>query len=227
MPGRPHEEQSALPVRVFIVDDHLLFRAGLRALLEENGLMPVGDVGNAEEALDQIVRLRPDVVLMDLSLPGMSGVEATSRLSALAPEVRILILTVSVGDQTVVDAVLAGASGYLLKDARTEELIRAIEAAAGGQASLSPDATTVVLDRLRAYPSTPSRTDAAGDETDLSRRELDVLRLVVAGKENAEIAQALSISPQTVKNHTSRILAKLNVPNRTMAAVEALSRGLV
>jgi DNA-binding NarL/FixJ family response regulator len=154
-------------------------------------------------------------------------VEATRRLRTLAPKVRILILTVAVGDQTVVDAVLAGASGYLLKDARTEELMRAIEAAAHGQASLSPDATAVVLDRLRAYPPTPSGPDAAAAETDLSRRELEVLRLLVAGKENAEIAQVLSISPQTVKNHTSRILAKLNVPNRTMAAVEAVSRGLV
>ena len=213
-----------MPVRVFIVDDHLLFRIGLRALLEENGVEAVGDAGDAEHALDQIMRLQPDVVLMDLSLPGVSGVEATRRLSALAPDVRTLILTVATADQTVVDAVRAGASGYLLKDTPTEELIRAIDAAARGQPSLSPDATAVVLDHVRSDPDPPHAPDT---ETDLSWRELEVLALLAEGKENMEIAQALSISPQTVKHHISSILAKLDVPNRTLAAVKAVTRGLV
>jgi DNA-binding NarL/FixJ family response regulator len=216
-----------VPVRVFIVDDHLLFRTGLRALLEENGLEAVGEVGDAERALGEIERLRPDVVLMDLSLPGMSGVEATRRLRALAPDVQILILTVAAEHKSVVDAIRAGASGYLLKDTPTEDLVRAIESAARGKPSLSPDATAVVLDRLRADRFDPDPLHAAQAETDLSWRELEVLALLVEGKENAEIAQALSISTQTVKNHMSHILTKLNVPNRTLAAVEAVWRGLV
>jgi DNA-binding NarL/FixJ family response regulator len=220
-------ERSRALVRVFLVDDHVLFRTGLRALLEAHGLEAVGDVGDAEQAFDPILRLRPDVVLMDLSLPGLSGVEATRRLTGLVPDVQILIFTAHTGDQAVVDAVRAGACGYLLKDAPTEDLVRAIEAAARGQASLSPGATTVVLDRLRAYRDAPSRSHAPNAETDLSWRELEVLALLVEGKENVEIAQALSISPQTVKNHISSILAKLKVPNRTLAAVEAVWRGLV
>jgi len=220
-------ERSRARVRVFLVDDHVLFRTGLRALLEAHGLEAVGDVGDAEQAFDPILRLRPDVVLMDLSLPGLSGVEATRRLTGLVPDVQILIFTAHTGDQAVVDAVRAGACGYLLKDAPTEDLVRAIEAAARGQASLSPGATTVVLDRLRAYRDAPSQFHAPNAETDLSWRELEVLALLVEGKENVEIAQALSISPQTVKNHISSILAKLKVPNRTLAAVEAVWRGLV
>ena len=211
--------QRSSAVRVFLVDDHVLFRTGLRALLDEHGLETVGDVGDAE--------LQPDVVLMDLSLPGLSGVEATRRLAALAPDVQILIFTAHAEDQTVVDAVQAGACGYLLKDAPSGDLVRAIEAAAHGQASLSPGATTVVLDRLRAYRGAPSRSDAPATETDLTSRELEVLALLVEGKENMEIAQALSISLETVKHHISRILAKLKVPNRTLAAVEAVWRGLV
>jgi DNA-binding NarL/FixJ family response regulator len=220
-------ERSRARVRVFLVDDHVLFRTGLRALLEEHGLETVGDVGDAEQAFGPILRLQPDVVLMDLSLPGLSGVEATRRLTALAPDVQILILTAHTGDQVVVDAVQAGACGYLVKDAPTEDLVRAIEAAARGQASLSPGATTVVLDRLRGSRYAPSTAHAADTDTDLSWRELEVLALLVEGKENIEIAHALSISPETVKHHISRILAKLKVPNRTLAAVEAVWRGLV
>jgi DNA-binding NarL/FixJ family response regulator len=220
-------ERSPARLRVFLVDDHVLFRNGVRALLEEHGLDTVGDVGDAEQAFGPILRLKPDVVLMDLSLPGLSGVEATRRLTALAPDVKILIFTAHSGDQLVVDAVQAGACGYLLKDAPTDDLVRAIEAAARGQASLSPGATTVVLDRLRAHRYAPSRSHAPNTETDLSCRELEVLALLVEGKENMEIAQALSISLETVKHHISRILAKLGVPNRTLAAVEAVWRGLV
>jgi DNA-binding NarL/FixJ family response regulator len=219
--------QRSSTVRVFLVDDHVLFRTGLRALLEEHGLETVGDVGDAERAFGPILQLQPDVVLMDLSLPGLSGVEATRRLTALAPDVQILIFTAHAEDQTVVDAVQAGACGYLLKDAPSGDLVRAIEAAAHGQASLSPGATTVVLDRLRAFRGAPSRSDAPATETDLTSRELEVLALLVEGKENMEIAQALSISLETVKHHISRILAKLKVPNRTLAAVEAVWRGLV
>ena len=194
---------------------------------EEHGLDTVGDVGDAEQAFGPILRLKPDVVLMDLSLPGLSGVEATQRLTALAPDVSILIFTAHAGDQIVVDAVQAGACGYLLKDAPTEDLVRAIEAAARGQASLSPGATTVVLDRLRGSRYARSTARAPDTDSDLSWRELEVLALLVEGKENAEIAQTLSISPETVKHHISRILAKLKVPNRTLAAVEAVWRGLV
>ena len=223
---RSNGRRSVDGVRVFIVDDHVLFRTGLRELLEEHGLEAIGEAGDAEQAIDQIVRLRPDVVLMDISLPGITGVEATRKLVAVVPEVRILIFTAYVGDQTVVEAIEAGASGYLLKDASTEDLITAIQAAARGQASLSPGATTAVLDRLRAYRFAPSSLAAGKADAGLTVRELEVLALLVEGKENTEIAQALSISAQTVKNHISRILAKLDVPNRTLAAVEAVWRGI-
>jgi DNA-binding NarL/FixJ family response regulator len=213
-----------MAVSVFIVDDHVLFRTGLRELLEANGVDVVGEAGDAAHGLEQIPALQPDVVLMDLSLPGMSGVEATQRLTALAPGVQILILTITSADHTVVDAVRAGAAGYLVKGMPTTDLIRAIEAAARGQLSLSPDATAVVLDELR---SASDHHHPADVDTDLSWRELEVLALMVEGKENIEIAQALSISPRTVKHHISSILGKLNVPNRTLAAVEAVSRGLV
>jgi DNA-binding NarL/FixJ family response regulator len=210
-----------------MVDDHVLFRTGLRSLLENHGLEAVGDAGDAERAIGEIVRLRPDVVLMDLSLPGLSGVEATRRLAGLVPDVQILIFSAYVGDRNVVDAIHAGASGYLLKDASTGDLIRAIEAAARGEGSLSPVATTVVLERLRAYRFAPSSARAGAAQTDLTWREREVLAFLVQGKENLEIAQSLSISLETVKHHISAILAKLEVPNRTLAAVEAVWRGLV
>jgi DNA-binding NarL/FixJ family response regulator len=210
-----------------MVDDHVLFRTGLRSLLENHGLEAVGDAGDAERAIGEIVRLRPDVVLMDLSLPGLSGVEATRRLAGLVPDVQILIFSAYVGDRNVVDAIHAGASGYLLKDASTGDLIRAIEAAARGEGSLSPGATTVVLERLRAYRFAPSSARAGAAQTDLTWREREVLAFLVQGKENLEIAQSLSISLETVKHHISAILAKLEVPNRTLAAVEAVWRGLV
>ena len=227
MEAGPANARRPGAVRVFIVDDHVLFRTGLRALLDEHGLVTVGDVGDAERAIGEIVRLRPDVVLMVLSLPGVWGVEATRRLVQLVPEVRILIFTAYGGDQSVVEAVQAGAAGYLAKDVSTEDLIRAIEAAARGEASLSPGATAVVLDRLRAYRSAPSSGRGVQAESALTRREREVLALLVQGKENPEIARELSISLETVKHHVSAILAKLEVPNRTLAAVEAVLRGLV
>jgi DNA-binding NarL/FixJ family response regulator len=214
----------AMAIRVFIVDDHLLFRTGLRALLAENGVETVGDAGDAGPALQRIATLQPDVVLMDLSLPGMSGVEATRRLSELAPDVSVLILTVTTPDHTVVDAVRAGAVGYLLKDTPTADLVRAVGAAARGRPTLSRDATAVVLDAVRASTDQPQATET---DFDLTWRELEVLALLVEGKENRAIAGALSISPPTVKHHISNVLAKLNVPNRTLAAVQAVSRGLV
>ena len=213
-----------MAIRVFIVDDHLLFRTGLRALLAENGVETVGDAGDAGPALECIATLQPDVVLMDLSLPGMSGVEATERLSELAPDVRVLILTVTTPDHTAVDAVRAGAVGYLLKDTPTADLIGAIEDAARGRPTLSRDVTAVMLDAVRA---SPDQLQTIETDFDLTCRELEVLALLVEGKENAEIAQALSISPGTVKHHLSNIFAKLNVSNRTVAAVQAASRGLV
>ena len=221
----PISRPTAMAIRVFIVDDHLLFRTGLRALLAENGVETVGDAGDAGPALQRIATLQPDVVLMDLSLPGMSGIEATERLSELAPDAKVLILTVTTPDHTAaVDAVRAGAVGYLLKDTPTADLIGAIEDAARGRPTLSRDVTAVMLDAVRA---SPDQLQTIETDFDLTCRELEVLALLVEGKENAEIAQALSISPGTVKHHLSNIFAKLNVSNRTVAAVQAASRGLV
>jgi len=214
-------------VRVVIVDDHVLFRDGLRELLEGQEIDVVGQAGDAETALELVPELAPDVVLMDLSLPGASGIEAIARLAASAPQVRIVALSLASDESTVLQALLAGAAGYIVKDARTDEIVAAVRAAANGMSALSPGVTGAVLGRLRSAPgATEAEPAEEGPRPELTARELEVLRHLVAGEDNNEIADALVISPQTVKNHVSRILAKLDVPNRTLAAVEAVRRGL-
>jgi DNA-binding NarL/FixJ family response regulator len=207
-----------------VVDDHDLFRSGLRRLLGEDGLVVVGEARNGEEAVRRAVELRPDVIVMDVSMPGMSGVEATRELRVLAPECAVLMLTVNGDDDSVLDAILAGAAGYLLKDARLPEIVRGIHAAAAGEALIAPAVTAGVLERLRRHGprDAPARPDVA-----LSPRELDVLRLIVAGHDNGEIGKRLHLSASTIKHHASSILEKLGVDNRIQAAVLAVRAGLV
>jgi DNA-binding NarL/FixJ family response regulator len=212
------------PLRVMVVDDHDLFRSGLRRLLGEDGLVVVGEARNGHEAVQRAIELRPDVVVMDVRMPGMGGVEATRQLRELAPESAVLMLTVNGDDDSVLDAILAGAVGYLLKDARLPEIVRAIHAAAAGEALIAPAVTAGVLDRLRRHgaPDAP-RVPAV----ELSPRELDVLRLIVAGHDNGEIGRQLHLSASTIKHHASSILDKLGVQNRIQAAVLAVRSGLV
>ena len=211
-------------LRVLLVDDHDLFRTGLRNLLEEQGVQVVGEAASGSDALRIVRELAPDVVVMDLNMPGMNGIEATREISAIAPLTRVVVLTISDQDDDVMDAIVAGACGYLVKDSSIEELMRGINAAAIGESLISPPIASKVLQRMRAV------TLDQGAETiraELSDRELDVLRLIANGKDNSEIAEALHISPKTVKNHISNILMKLQIENRIQAAVYAVRSGIV
>ena len=212
-------------LRVLVVDDHDLFRTGLRNLLEEQGVNVVGEAENGETAIRLASDLAPDVVIMDLNMPGAGGVETTRRLSSLAPLSRVVVLTISADDDDVMNAVMAGACGYLLKDSSIQELIAGIRAASEGESLISPQIAAKVLQRLRAQSK-----DADAAETiraELSDRELQVLKLIANGKDNAQIARELFISPKTVKNHISNILMKLQIENRIQAAVYAVRSGIV
>jgi DNA-binding NarL/FixJ family response regulator len=210
--------------RVLLVDDHDLFRRGLRTLLEEQGVQIVAEATDGVEAIAGVREHSPDVVLMDINMPVMSGVDATREIGRVSPLTRVVVLTISDGDGDVIDAVLAGASGYLLKDASIDELLRGIEAAAAGDSLISPHVAAKVLQRVRAAGPTAAERSARAE---LSERELDVLRLIANGKDNAEIARELHISPKTVKNHISNILMKLGIENRIQAAVYAVRSGIV
>jgi DNA-binding NarL/FixJ family response regulator len=210
---------------VLLVDDHDLFRTGLRSLLEEQGVQVVGEAENGSEALRQVGELAPDVVIMDLKMPGLTGVETTRRVSSIAPLSRVVVLTISADDEDVMDAVMAGACGYLLKDSSIDQLMDGIRAAAGGASLISPQIAAKLLQRLRAQSA--DTVAAATIRAELSERELEVLRLIANGKDNAEIARDLFISPKTVKNHISNILMKLQIDNRIQAAVYAVRSGIV
>src|SRR5919198_1607569 len=205
-------------VRVLIVDDHDLFRAGLRTLLEEQeGVHVVGEASGGAEAVQLVSESAPDVVGMDLNMPGMTGVEATRQISALAPLTRVVVLTISDQDGDVMDAIFAGACGYLLKDASIQDVVTGIHSAAAGGSLISPTIAIKVLERLRATSASPEAAETVRAE--LSDREIDVLKLIANGKDNAQIAGELHISPKTVKNHISNILMKLQIENRIQAAV--------
>ena len=206
-----------------LVDDHDLFRTGLRNLLEEQGLQIVAEASDGATALGLVRELAPDVVVMDLNMPGMNGIEATREIARLAPLTRVVVLTISDQDDDVIDAIIAGACGYLLKDSSIQDLMHGIRAASIGEALISPHIAAKVLQRVRAFGA--ASDVQAGPE--LSDRETEVLRLIANGKDNSEIAQELHISPKTVKNHISNILMKLQIENRIQAAVYAVRRGLV
>jgi DNA-binding NarL/FixJ family response regulator len=223
-PAEPSRNTSAELLRVMLVDDHDLFRTGLRNLLEEQGVHIVGEAGDGGSALELVRELAPDVVVMDLNMPGMNGIEATREISRIAPLTRVLVLTISDQDDDVMDAILAGACGYLMKDSSIQDLMHGIRAASVGEALISPHIAAKVLQRVRA-----SSVEAGGvvGGTELSERETEVLRLIANGKDNAQIAGELHISPKTVKNHISNILMKLQIENRIQAAVYAVRSGLV
>jgi DNA-binding NarL/FixJ family response regulator len=220
-----HEEDGVMRPRVLLVDDHALFRSGLRTLLEEHGVLIVGECDNGTDALNSVRQLAPDVVVMDLNMPGIGGVEATRQISMVAPLTRVLVLTISDQDADVMDAILAGACGYLLKDASIPELMQGINAAAVGESLVSPTIAAKVLQRVRA--STSSQREAEHIQSELSDREIEVLKLIANGNDNAMIAGELHISPKTVKNHISNILMKLQIENRIQAAVYAVRSGIV
>jgi DNA-binding NarL/FixJ family response regulator len=208
-------------LRVLVVDDHAFFRSGLRGMLAGAGLV-VAEAASGAAAVEAVRGGAPDVVLMDVHMPGMSGIDATRLLGDTAPGVPVVMLTVSADDRDVVAAVRAGARGYVLKDAGVEEIVAGVRAAAAGDAWISPRVTRALLARVDQGDAPPdaSATPAFTD------RERDVLRLIAAGKDNAAIGRELYISSGTVRKCVSSILAKLDVDSRVEAAVYAVRRGL-
>jgi DNA-binding NarL/FixJ family response regulator len=211
------------PIRVLVADDHRLFRDGLRALLNSApDLEVVGEAGDGEEVVAQAAVLRPDVILMDLQLPGINGVEATRRILHSQPRVNVLVLTMFEDTDTVLAAMRAGARGYILKDTDEEALLRSVRAVASGEALFGPG----VAERLMRYlaEATPSAERAAFPE--LTDREREVLWLLAQGLSNQEVADRMGISLKTARNHVSNILGRLQVADRTEAVARARAAGL-
>jgi two-component system, NarL family, response regulator LiaR len=211
-------EGKPMTIRLLLVDDHAVVRQGLRMFLSlDPDFEIVGEAADGNAALKLARELQPDVVLMDLLMPGMDGIEATGILRKEMPDIEVIALTSVLEDSSVVGAIRAGAIGYLLKDTEANELIRSIKAAAEGQVQLSPQAAARLMREVRA-PESPEA---------LTERETEVLRLLAQGQSNKEVARALSIGEKTVKTHVSSILGKLNVSSRTQAALYAVRIGLV
>ena len=210
------------PIRVLVVDDHRIVREGIRSLMEEvEDIEVVGEASNGLESIDLVESLVPDVVLMDLVMPQMDGLEATRQITEEHPDIRVLVLTSFITDDKVFPAIKAGAMGYLLKDTGSSELIDAICKVHGGELSLHPEIAQKVLSEVR-QPSPEAQL--ALDP--LTKREVEVLKLVADGKSNKEIAEELEISPHTARTHVNRILNKLHLANRVKATLYALSQGV-
>jgi len=231
-PERPRERNaipekpSASGIRVLIVDDHELFRRALREHLEANGVDVVGEAHDAEGAVAVATETMPEVVLMDIRMPGGSGIDATRRLLEAVPGTQVLMLTIHTEDVVIAEAIMAGASGYLLKDAGGDQILAAIAAAHSGETPLSPRIASALIRLIREREPPPPAT-RSGELPRLTEREREVLGLIAEGRENNEIAAALVISPETVKTHVSSILEKLEADNRAQAAVTAVRAGLV
>jgi DNA-binding NarL/FixJ family response regulator len=219
MPATRLPDVDHTRLRLLLVDDHAIVREGIRAVLEEQpDLAVVGECGNGEEALATAAALAPDIVLLDLCMPGIGPVETIVRLRALLPAVRVMVFTSFGDDQIVRETLDAGAQGFLLKDAMQDELLRAIRSVAAGQPWLAPAAQRQLMEMLKR-PAAPA-PDA------LTARETDVLRLIAEGRSNKAIARELAITEGTVKGYVSQILAKLGVEDRTQAALHAVRKGL-
>jgi DNA-binding NarL/FixJ family response regulator len=216
---------DARTIRVLIADDQALFREGLHAVLTAHGIDVVGEASNGDEAVTLAARLHPDVVLMDLRMPIVDGVAATRRLQALPRPPRVIALTTFDDDESVFDAVRAGALGYLLKDSSSARLIEAIQLAVRGESLLDPSVAAKLVGEFARIPPAPQRDASA--QLGLSERELTVLQHLARGASNKEIAAELRISEGTVKNHLTSIFEKLEVADRTRAALKARSLGLV
>lgn len=209
------------PLRIFVVDDHALFRRGLIGLLSEfEGFKVVGEAGNGEEALTLVPQIKPDVVLLDINMPGMDGIDTLKALRQFDPGLPVLMLTVSQADEDLIGAIVAGATGYLLKNAEPETLERTLRDVASGKSVLAPEMTSKLFQVLR---STPSSTEASL----LSEREVEVLRCLSRGQTTTQVAVELFISENTVKTHTRHILEKLGVSNRVEAVARAIESGLL
>jgi NarL family two-component system response regulator LiaR len=208
-------------ISVLIVDDHAVVREGLRSLLSlEEDIELAGEAGNGVQAVQRVGELLPDVVLMDLVMPEMDGIEATRRIRSLSPRTQVIVLTSFADDEKVFPSIKAGALGYLLKDVSPDDLVEAVRAAHRGEAQLHPDVARKLMEELSGRARAPVRED-------LTDRELEVLQHIAKGMSNREIAQELVISVKTVKTHVSNILSKLHLSDRTQAAIYALQEGLL
>jgi len=220
-----NEAEKSRPVRVFLCDDQAIVIEGLRAILEDVAdIEVVGAAHNGHEALGGIPSARPDVVLMDLKMPQMNGIQATRAIREQFPDVRVLVLTTYDDDEWVFDAVRSGAVGYLLKDAPQEDLLKAIRDAAAGRSPVDPKVAGKILAQLARQPVQSPNERRLIDQ--LSEREREILRLMALGQSNAEIAMSLFLTEGTVKNYVSVILQKLGAADRTQAAVLAVRAGL-
>ena len=216
---------SETEIRVLLVEDHTLFRQGLRELLMHAGITVIGEASDGITAVKLTAELKPDLVVMDLNMPRMDGIDATSAIMKFERPPVVLVLTVSTAAEDVLDAIAAGAAGYLLKDADAEEIVGAIRSAYAGESPISSTIAGALLRRVREQ--TAPADDQPLEMLSLSEREREILRLVAQGRDNTEIAQELFLSPSTVKNHVSSILDKLGVDSRTQAAVRAARAGIV
>lgn len=209
-------------VKVLIVDDHKLVREGLKAVFEQgNEIDVIGEAGSGEEAIEKAKKLKPDVILMDISMPGMNGIQATKVIRDAHPEIKVVILTMLDQEGFVYEAIRAGATGFMLKSASTDELASAIQTVQQGKALLHPDATAQLLEEFVTL------ADSRAKDYGLSNREMEVLQLLAEGNTNKEIAKALWISEQTVKTHVSHLFNKLGTSDRTETVAKALRNGLV
>ena len=217
---------DARTIRVLIVDDHRMIRSGLRGFLEgEPGISVVGEAENGEDALARVPELTPDVVLMDLMMPGIGGIAAIGALRQAHPAIKIMALTSFADDEQVFPALEAGANGYLLKDIDPDELVAAIRAVHAGESPLDPEVAKRLISRFQRPSTSPTNAHPAHEP--LTEREMDVLRLLTQGKSNKEIANELFIGDRTVKSHLSAIFQKMDVTDRTQAALYAVRHGLV
>ena len=216
-------------IRLILADDHAVVRSGTRELLEQKAdLRIVGEASNGEEAVRLAQELQPDVLVMDVRMPKMSGIEATRRIKAEAPEIKILVLTAHDDDEYVFALLQAGANGYLLKTAEIEELVRAIRTVASGQSALAPEVTGKVVAQFTSGKSLPDViNDKEEDYEGLTERELGILELVGKGLSNKQIGKELFISDRTVQAHLSNIFAKLGVNSRTEAVMHAVRKGWI
>jgi len=216
------------PIRVLLVDDHAMVRRGMRDFLElHDDIEIVGEAADGGEAIEQASALKPDIVIMDLMMPGIDGIEATTRIRAAQPSVEIIALTSFVEEARVLAAIEAGAAGFLLKDAEADELAAAIRAAAAGEVHLDPAIAGIVARRMRSGAANGSNTGSEADGiASLTARERDVLACVARGLPNRAIAEALGITERTARTHVSNILAKLGLSSRTQAALLAVQHGL-
>jgi NarL family two-component system response regulator LiaR len=209
-------------ISVLIVDDHTIVRQGLRTLLElMEDITIAGEAATGKAAVEQAIRLRPDVVLMDLVMPEMNGIQATREICALGLGTRVIALTSFQEDEKIIPAIQAGAAGFLLKDVSPAELVEAIRAAYHGEVRLHPSVARRLMAQVAALPAAPPAAE------ELTARELEVLRLVAQGLSNRDIAQKLVISEKTVKTHVSSLLGKLGLEDRTRLAIYAIKKGLV